>query len=160
MLRHIPLIDGHGFHHYECTICKEVKQLKLDELKQGNFFDIDYVTMTFICGMECLTKRKRVKHKFNAKKAESDGITFSSKAERAYYHRLNFLKQTGEVLFFLRQVPLHLPGNTKYVVDYQVFYADGTVSFVDVKGMSTPMFILKKKQVEDIYPIEIEVVKC
>jgi len=101
----------------------------------------------------------RQKHKFNAKACEADNIKFSSKAERRYYYTLKNLQESGEVVFFLRQVPLHLPGNTKYVVDFQVFYADSSVAFVDVKGMSTPMFILKKKQVEDLYPIQIEIVK-
>lgn len=105
-------------------------------------------------------KNKRVvKHKFKAIRCESDSIKFGSKLERAYYHRLKRLQESGEVLFFLRQTAFHLSGNTKYVVDFSVFYADGTVSFVDVKGMSTPMFILKKKQVEDLYPIDLEIVK-
>lgn len=145
---------------YVCQACNTSYLVKENLLPTVNWFDIDHDKKTMFCCLQCLTKKKkRPKHKFNAVKAESDGITFSSKAERAYYHRLNFLKQNGEVLFFLRQVPMHLPGNTKYVVDFQVFYADGTVAFVDVKGMTTPMFTLKKKQVEEIYPIEIEVVK-
>lgn len=102
---------------------------------------------------------KRQKHKFNATQCKADEIKFSSKAERAYYHRLKFLQQSGDVVFFLMQVPFRLPGGVKYVVDFQIFYADGTVSFVDVKGVSTPLFILKKKQVEEIYPITIEVVQ-
>lgn len=101
----------------------------------------------------------RQKHKFNAKSCEADNIKFSSKAERAYYYKLKKLQEVGEIVFFLRQIPIFLSGNTKYVVDFQVFYSDGTVAFVDVKGMSTPMFILKKKQVEDLYPIKIEIVK-
>ena len=104
-------------------------------------------------------KISKMRHKFNAKGCESDNIKFSSKAERAYYHHLKTLQKNGDILFFLMQVPFRLPGNTKYIVDYQVFYADGTVAFVDVKGVSTPMFKMKKKQVEDIYPIEIEVVQ-
>jgi hypothetical protein len=44
-------------------------------------------------------------------------------------------------------------------VDFLVFDADGHVRFVDVKGMETPMFVLKKKQVEALYPFTIEVVK-
>lgn len=101
----------------------------------------------------------RVKHKFHAQKCESDGIKFPSKAERAYYQRLKLLQASGEVLFFLRQVPLHLPGNVKYIVDFVVFTSDGEVKFVDVKGVSTPVFEIKKKQVEALYPIKIEVVK-
>ncbi len=64
--------------------------------------------------------------------------------------------KTKEVLFFLRQIPLHLAGGVKYVVDFLEFHSDGTVHFVDVKGLKTPMYVLKKKQVEELYPIQIE----
>lgn len=151
--------DLTGVADYECTCCKKLYAVKTDELYAQGWFDINTLALTMLCSVECL-KKKRHRHKFNAVKAESDGITFSSKAERAYYNRLKYLQQSGEVIFFLRQVPFFLPGNTKYIVDFQIFYADGTISFVDVKGVSTPMFTLKKKQVEDIYPIIIEVVKC
>ena len=100
-----------------------------------------------------------MKHKFHAVPCQAGEINFSSKAERAYYYKLRILEKSGEVLFFLMQVPFHLPGNTKYVVDFQVFYADGTVDFVDVKGMETEVFKLKKRQVEEIYPVKISVVK-
>lgn len=96
-----------------------------------------------------------IKHKFHAKPTTYDGIKFSSKKESSRYSQLKILKQQGEVLFFLRQTPFHLPGNTKYVCDFVVFWNDGNVTFEDVKGMKTPMYVLKKKQVEDIYPIEI-----
>lgn len=101
----------------------------------------------------------RNRHKFNAKICESDGIKFSSKRERSFFHALKAQQDRGEVLFFLRQIPLHLPGNTKYVVDFQVFYANGEVAFIDVKGLETENFKLKKRQVEDLYPITIEIVK-
>ncbi len=107
----------------------------------------------------------RVKHnmvkrsKYGAKPTEVDGIRFDSKAEARHYSKLKLLVVAGDVLFFLRQVPIHLPGKTKYVVDFQEFWADGTVRFVDVKGMETQVFKLKKRQVEELYPFEIEVVK-
>ena len=68
---------------------------------------------------------------------------------------LRILQAKGDILFFLRQVPFHLPGNTKYVCDFLVFWADERVTIEDVKGFKTPMYILKKKQLEDIYPVEI-----
>ncbi len=40
-----------------------------------------------------------------------------------------------------------------------IFYADGRVRVVDVKGVETETFKLKKRQVEEIYPVEIEIVK-
>jgi len=99
-----------------------------------------------------------LKHKFKAIQTECDGIKFPSKKEANYYKQLKLLQKAGDVVFFLRQVPLHLPGNTKYVVDFIEFRRDGTVHFVDVKGVKTEMFIMKKKQVEQLYPIEIEVI--
>ena len=101
----------------------------------------------------------RYKHKFSAKKTESDGIKFDSKLEAKYYEHLKLLKRAGEVLFFLRQVPFHLVGGIVYRADFQVFYSDGYIEFVDVKGMETPEFIAKKKQVEATYPVEIKIVK-
>ena len=98
------------------------------------------------------------RHKFNAKPVEYDGIRFDSKKEGAYYLELKLRKMSGEILFFLRQVPFHLPGGVKYVVDFMEFHADGTVHIVDVKGMETKTFIMKKKMVEDLYPVIIEVV--
>ncbi len=109
------------------------------------------------CKLSKIAKRQR--HKFNAIACNTDNIRFASKAEAAYYNRLKMLKEKGEVIFFLRQVPFDLPGGIKYFVDFQVFYSDGSISFVDVKGMSTPIFLLKKKQVEILYPVEIEIIK-
>lgn len=97
--------------------------------------------------------------KYNAQPTEADGIRFDSKAEARYYLRLKERVAAGEVLYFLRQVPLHLPGNTRYVVDFLEVHADGSVHFVDVKGVETQMFRLKKRQIEDLYPIEIEVTR-
>ena len=96
------------------------------------------------------------KHKFNAKKTISDGIKFDSKKEARYYDELNLRVMAGEVVFFLRQVPFHLPGNVTYRVDFQEFHTNGEVHFIDVKGFKTPEYIMKKKMVENLYPIEIE----
>lgn len=104
------------------------------------------------------TPTNRPMHKFNAKRTDYDGIRFDSKKEAQYYAKLKMRVSVGQVLFFLRQTAFHLPGGVKYSVDFTEFHADGTVHFVDVKGMKTKEFILKKKMVEDLYPVEIEVV--
>ena len=98
------------------------------------------------------------KHKYNAKATVVDGIRFDSKKEANYYSRLKLRVLSGEVLFFLRQVPIHLTGNVRMVIDFQEFHADGTVRFVDTKGVQTEAFKIKKRQAEALYPIEIEVV--
>jgi len=96
-----------------------------------------------------------LKHKFRAIPTEVDNIKFSSKKEAKRYQELKLLQQSGKVVFFLRQTPFHLPASIKYVCDFIVFWADGTVTIEDVKGMKTPMYTLKKKQVEALYPITI-----
>ncbi len=85
----------------------------------------------------------------------ADGIRFDSKREAAYYEQLKMRKAGGEVHFWLRQVPIHLPGGTKYVIDFLVFLRDGTVDFVDVKGRETKEFRIKRREVEHHYPIKV-----
>lgn len=97
--------------------------------------------------------------KYAAQPTEVDGIRFDSKAEARYYQQLKARVVAGEVSYFLRQVPIHLPGNVRYVVDFLEFWADGRVRYVDVKGVQTAMFKTKKRQVEALYPITIEVEK-
>lgn len=99
------------------------------------------------------------RNKYGAKATVVDGIRFDSQAEARYYSRLRLRQQAGEVLFFLRQAPFHLPGKTKYVVDFLEFHTDGSVHVIDVKGMETQVFKIKKRQVEDLYPVTVEVVK-
>jgi Protein of unknown function (DUF1064) len=98
-------------------------------------------------------------HKFKAKSCQEDGHKFPSKLERAYYVQLKIRQTLGEVVFFLLQTPFLLPGGVKYVVDFTVFLADGTVEFVDTKGMDTALSKTKRKMVEDIYPIKIKIVQ-
>jgi len=102
---------------------------------------------------------RRFGHKFKSKPVTDDDHRFASTLEWSYNKHLEFLQRSGIVLFFLSQVPFRLPGGVKYIVDYQIFFTDGSVKFVDVKGMITDMFTLKKKMVEDLYPVEIEIVK-
>lgn len=99
------------------------------------------------------TKPRR--HKYNAKPQVYEGIKFASIKELNRYKELQNLQKLGEVVFFLRQVPLRLDGGVKYVCDYLVFWTDENVTFEDVKGKRTAMYKTKKKLVEHTYPIEI-----
>lgn len=98
----------------------------------------------------------KIKHKFRAKRCEVDDIKFSSKKECKRYLELKILQQKGDILFFLLQVPFRLPGGVKYICDFLVFWADGNVTIEDVKGVKTPLYILKKKQVEELYQVTIQ----
>ncbi len=103
--------------------------------------------------------RRGIKHKFGATAVEHDGCRFDSKIEGRYYEKLKLFKKSGDLLFFLRQVPLHLPGKTKLVIDFVEYWKDGNVIFTDVKGIETETFRLKRRQVEEIYPFKINIVK-
>lgn len=88
-----------------------------------------------------------------------DGIRFDSKREARYYESLKHRRTAGEVAFFLRQVPIHLPGGTKLVVDFVVFYTDGRpAEFIDAKGRETKEFRIKKREVEHHYPLRLVLV--
>ncbi len=85
-----------------------------------------------------------------------DGIRFDSKREARYYEQLKLRRTAGEVAFFLRQVPIHLPGGTRYVIDFLVFFTKGRApEFVDVKGRETKEFKIKKREVEHHYPFKV-----
>ena len=101
----------------------------------------------------------RRRPKYNAKKTVIDGIIFDSKREGAYYEELKVRQERGDIVFFLMQVPLRLPGGTKLVIDFVEWHDDGTCHFVDVKGFITDVFKLKRREVEHHYPFTIEIVK-
>jgi hypothetical protein len=96
-----------------------------------------------------------VRHKFSAVRTERDGQSFPSKLEARLYDHLVLEQRAGDVIFFLRQCPFHLPGGVVYRVDFQVFRADGTVEFLDAKGATTESFKSKRRQVETLYPVTI-----
>jgi hypothetical protein len=101
-------------------------------------------------------KFKSSTNKYKNEPCVRDGMKLHSKAEGKYYDELTLLKKEGTVSFFLRQCPIHLTAGVKYIVDFIVFYSNGTIEFIDVKGTKTQTYLLKKKQVEHMYPIEIK----
>ena len=97
--------------------------------------------------------------KYDAKPVHIDDIRFASTAEGKRYCELRTLKACGEVTRFHRQVIFDLPGGTRYICDFQIFWADGRVTYEDVKGFETSEFKLKRKQVRALYGVEIEIPK-
>jgi Protein of unknown function (DUF1064) len=101
------------------------------------------------------------KSKYRAKITEVDGIKFASKLEADRYKQLKLLKASGEICYFLRQVPFDLPGGAQYRCDFMVakwirpfhFGAE----YEDCKGYMTPVSKLKIKQVEALYPVKIKI---
>jgi len=100
--------------------------------------------------------KNNYKSKYKNKYTVIDGIKFQSIKEANKYSELKMLKLTGEIKFFLRQVPFDLPGNIKYKLDFLVFWSDGKISFIDVKGFKTQVYKIKKKQIKSLYGVDIE----
>lgn len=98
---------------------------------------------------------RRTYHKFYNIPTAVGNAKFSSKKEARRYSELLVAQKSGELIFFLRQVPFHLQSGVRYVVDFVEFWKNGEVLFVDVKGMKTPMYKVKKKLVESEFPITI-----
>jgi hypothetical protein len=105
-----------------------------------------------------ITRLKRAP-KYKAKPVKQGSDYFASKLEFRLYNYLLLQQNAGEILFFLRQVPFHLPGGVKYVADYLVFYPDNKYRILEAKGFETALFKAKKKMVENLYPVKIEIIK-
>lgn len=93
--------------------------------------------------------------KYGAKKVEIDGIVFDSKMEGDYYKYLKILKEQGKILDFELQPSFELQPKfekdgvkyraMKYVADFKVYYPNGDIEIIDVKGMTTTDFLIKAK---------------
>lgn len=104
----------------------------------------------------------KFQNKFRAKKTTVDGITFDSKKEADYYCELCMRRCAGEVVDFDLQVPFELQpsfkwqGKTiraiKYVADFVVQNRDGSEEVIDVKGVRTETYKVKKKLFQYKYP--------
>jgi hypothetical protein len=102
-------------------------------------------------------------NKFNAKRTEYvsplvGARTYDSMAEAGRAMQLDLLWKAGEVLFWLPQPRFPISGGN-YYGDFQVHWADGRVTFEDVKGRDTDVSKLKRAFVKDRYGVEIELVR-
>lgn len=110
-------------------------------------------------------------HKYSAVATTVDGIRFHSKAEAKYYAGLKLREKAGEIHDLVLQpaydldIPsfpngVELTRCGKYVGDFVYWdVARSRSVHVDVKGYDTPLSKLKRKIVEALYGIEIEIVR-
>ena len=98
------------------------------------------------------------KSKYNNKKTCIDGIKFDSKKEGEYYLYLKNQKLRKKILNFEMQVKYNLIPAIKdrhtgksleravsYKADFVVTNLDNSESVIDVKGMRTQVYIIKRK---------------
>lgn len=85
--------------------------------------------------------------KYKAKRTEVDGITFDSKAEAEFYQYLRFLerKSKGQLEIISMQPKVYLTeAKILYKPDFLIREINDLV-YIDVKGMTTPVFNLKAR---------------
>jgi hypothetical protein len=115
-----------------------------------------------------LTNLEHRAGKYKNTKRIRDGIKFDSILEADQYTELVFLQKAGKITYFLRQVPIHLPGGVILRVDFVTFLdlhqqttpgRAWAVRYLDTKGHQTRESKNKIKQAKHEYGIVVELVK-
>jgi hypothetical protein len=111
-----------------------------------------------------------MRNKYGAIKTEVNGIVFDSKIEAKHYVQLQEQKESGAIKDlelqpkFLLQPGFKKNGKTfraiHYIADFKVINHDGSIEIIDVKGMETDTFKIKRKMFEDKFPeLSLSIVK-
>lgn len=104
-----------------------------------------------------------INRKYHAYKPIINGIQFDSIMESQFYLYLLKLKKEHEIKSFERQKTFELQPSFKtkdgqnvraitYIADFVVVDKDGVISAVDIKGVETDTFKIKKKLFQYKYP--------
>lgn len=82
-------------------------------------------------------------------------------AEAKYYYGLKMRLMGHEILGFCRQPRFPLGAGVEYVADFIIFHKDGLPpEVVEVKGMETDVWKVKKKFFKEKYPnLKLTIVK-
>lgn len=98
-------------------------------------------------------------NKYRNKKTVVDGIVFDSRKEANYYGMLKLRLLAKDILSFERQIkmPVSIKGMhvCNYIADFKILHPGGREEVIDVKGIRTPVYQLKKKLIKAIYNIDI-----
>lgn len=106
--------------------------------------------------------------KYKSRQTILDGHKFDSAAEARYYSHLKLLQRAGKIREFILQPRYVLldgyrhPQTGKkiqgvtYKADFLVTLLDGTQEVIDVKGVRTEAFKIKKKMFEQKYGISLK----
>lgn len=115
-------------------------------------------------GQALLSAKPKRGNKYGAKRTLLDGIGFDSKAEASFYADLKIREKAGEVADIERQREYDLMVNgvlvARYRADFVFFDRRARARrVIDVKGVATRDFTMKRKLMKACHGIEVEVVK-
>ena len=102
-------------------------------------------------------QKKTNNNKYKAKKCSFNNLSFPSLLERDCYAYLKTQQDCGIIKYIIRQVPFDLPGNSTHKIDFMAVIDTGNI-FLEAKGRDLPMGKLKRKQVEELYSITVQVI--
>ena len=94
---------------------------------------------------------RRFGAKYGNTKVKVDGVPFDSKREAARWRELRLLERAGEISDLRRQVRYELvpklPGErpVDYIADFVYRDKNGNEVVEDVKGVRTPVYVIKRK---------------
>ncbi|MDX0548552.1 DUF1064 domain-containing protein [Sinorhizobium medicae] len=102
--------------------------------------------------------------KYRNKKTTVDGVKFDSKREAEFYSSLKQLERAGQVYEVELQKPYALTVNGQLVCTYKADFAfydaiQKRNRVVDIKGVATSDFNIKRKLMRAIYGIDVEVIR-
>lgn len=97
-----------------------------------------------------------VKNKWStAKKCTYGGYIYQSKFEAHYAFELDARLRAGEIERWERQVKIPLDVNgyhiSNYYIDFVAYYPDGTIEYVECKGLASEVWKLKWKIFEALF---------
>ena len=99
--------------------------------------------------------------KYKNIKVKLDGITFDSKKEAVHYAYLKSLEKRGVITDLQLQTKLDFKIDGKKIFTYKPDFEYNDEfghHIIDVKGIQTPVFKLKKKLIEAQYKTKIEII--
>lgn len=100
-------------------------------------------------------------NKYNAKRTTVGDVQFHSAAEAREYNRLKQLEDAGKIADLRIQPEFSCEINGSLICKYRAdfsFIRNGTRVVVDVKGMETAVFKIKRKLVEAMHGVEIKLI--
>jgi hypothetical protein len=130
----------------------DLKRVQADSVVAWQAIPIDVVAQI---------KGAQRKNKYNVSAKEDrtyGGHLYPSKKQMKEAITLDLERKAGKIKGYIEEVPFRLPGHSVHRIDFGIIELDNTVTWREVKGRDLPMGKLKRKQVEELYHIKIEVV--
>lgn len=119
------------------------------------FIDSNTRELVCLCGQ---VRGEKKKHKYNAKSCYYKGINYDSTMEANFAAELDRRMMGHDIVSWERQVPIAIYVNGYHIctnkVDFLVYHKDKSKELIEVKGMETADYRIKKKLIEAVYLVE------